>query len=160
MNSELPLKATGTALDHILTSAVILNWSALGGQPEPVTVRLEYHVGQSGSVENLRLWVRGREYWSLICDYTPNVGWSDGPRFANGFHSRYLGRLFQSILMNQNLFRIERGPNTNAMIEILTPTTEQLELANERVNEAFPKPTKPTAPRLATTQTALAPGKA
>ena len=148
MKTELPLKAT--PLDHILNSAVVLNWDALACQTAPATIRLEYHVGKDGSIENLRLWARGREYWSLICDYTPNVGWSDGPRFANGYHSRSLGRLFQSILMNQNMFHHEHWPNTNATLEIHTPTAEETILANERVSEAFPRPSKTPAVLLAT----------
>ena len=93
MKTELPLKAPVAALNHILSSAVVLNWDAVASQSVPATVRLEYHIGTDGSVEYLKLWSLGREYWSLICDYTPNTGWSDGPRFTNGYHSRSLGRL-------------------------------------------------------------------
>ena len=133
-----------------MSSAVVLNWDAVACQVAPATVRLEYHIGSDGLVEYLKLWVRGREYWSLICDYTPNAGWSDGPRFANGYHSRSLGRLVQSILMNQGLFRHDCGPNTNATLEIHSPTAEDISLATERVNEAFPRPSKTPAFPLAT----------
>src|ERR1700742_1267799 len=113
MKTELPTKTTSTALGHILGSAVVLNWDALACQSKPATVRIEYHIGIDGSVDYLKLWACGREYWSLICDYSPHLGWSDGPRFSNGYHSRSLGRLLQSIMMNQNLFRHDGGPNTN-----------------------------------------------
>lgn len=142
MSIESMMQTAGPALDHILNSAVILNWNAFGGQPEGCTVKVEYHVGQNGTVENLRLWVQRREYWSLICDYTPNAGWSDGPRFANGFHSRNLARLLQSILMNQALFRLHCSPNSNATFEVRTPTLEDIGIASERVSVAFPIPMK------------------
>jgi hypothetical protein len=154
MKTELRLKLPVAALDHILSSAVVLNWNALACEPAPTTLRLEYHIGQDHTIENLKLWACGREYWSLICDCTPNVSWSDGPRFANGYHSRSLGRLFQSILMNQNRFHHGYGSNTNATLEIHTPTAEDILLAGERVSEAFPRPSKTPAVLLAT-QTAF-----
>ena len=154
MKTELTLKLPVAALDQILSSAVVLNWNALACEPAPAMLRLEYHVGQDRAIENVKLWACGREYWSLICDYTPKVGWSDGPRFANGYHSRSLGRLFQSILMNQSQFHHGYGPNTNATLEIHTPTAEDTLVASERVSEAFPRPSKSPAVSSAT-QTAI-----
>ena len=145
MKTELSSNAAVTALDHIFSSAVVLNWDALACQPAPATIRLEYHVGRDGSVESLKLWSRAREYWSLICDCSLNAGWSDGPRFANGYHSRSLSRLLQSILMNQSMFHHEYGPNTNASLEISSPTSADTILANERVSAAFPLPSKTPA---------------
>ncbi len=141
MKPELPPKPSGTvALDHILRSAVVLNWDALAAGSPSGTVRVEYHIGTDGLVDHLKLWARAHEYWSLICDYSPDVGWSDGPRFQNGYHSRPLGRLLQSVMMNQNLFRHDCNPNSNATLEIRTPTVEEIEYATQRVKEAFPIP--------------------
>ena len=154
MKTELPLKVPVATLDHILRSAVVLNWNALACEPAPTMLRLEYHVGQDRAIGNVKLWACGREYWSLICDYAPNVSWSDGPRFANGYHSRSLGRLFQSILMNQNRFRHEYGRNTNATLEIHAPTAEDSLLARARVSEAFPRPSNTSTVSL-TTKTPL-----
>jgi len=141
MKTELPSQASVTTLDHILGSAVVLNWDALACQSSAATVRIEYHIGMDGSVEYLKLWARGREYWSLICDCSPHSGWSDGPRFSNGYHSRSLGRLLQSIMLNQSLFRHDCSPNTNATLEIGTPTAEDTSHATQRVNEVFQCPT-------------------
>jgi hypothetical protein len=73
------------------------------------------------------------------------MAWSDGPCFSNGYHSRPLARLLQSIMMNQPLFRHDCGPNTNATLDIGTPTSEDTSCAMQRVNEAFPRPAE--APR-------------
>jgi hypothetical protein len=139
MKTEMPIlvKTSSTGLDHILGSAVILNWEAVACQSQPATIRIEYHIGTDGSVDYLKLWACGREYWSLICDYSPHGGWADGPRFSNGYHSRPLGRLLQSIIMNQKMFRHECGPNSNATLEITIPTAEDTDCATQRVNEAF-----------------------
>ena len=134
---ETPVKSSPPVLiDHILTSAVVLNWEALTASPTG-KVRVEYHIGSDGSVENLTIWGSAREYWSLICNYSVNPGWSDGPSFSNGFHSRTLGRLLQSIMMNQNLFFHDRKPNTNGRLEIGAPTPQVTDDARLQVNETF-----------------------
>lgn len=138
MKVEIAFKPCSTvALDQILGSSVVLNWSSLGLGAAIASVRIEYHVGGEGSVDSLKLWACGGEYWSLICDYAPNVGWSDGPRFSNGYHSRQLGRLLQSILMNQDLFTHGRGPNTTGTVEIRLPTVEETTDATLQVHGAF-----------------------
>ena len=140
MKPELPPKTSDTALEHILSSAVVLNWAAVACQYQGASVRIDYHIGTDGAVDYLKLWACGREYWSLICDYAPLAGWSDGPRFANGYHSRSLGRLLQTIMMNQNLFRHDHRPNTSATVEIGIPTPEETECAAQRVSQAFERP--------------------
>ncbi len=140
MKTELPSRTCGIALQDILGSAVVLHWDALACQSQAALVRIEYHIGMDGALESLKLWARAREYWSLVCDCSPHMAWSDGPRFTNGYHSRPLGRLLQSIIMNQNIFRNESGPNTNATFEVGTPTPDDTSSAMQRVNEAFPRP--------------------
>ena len=140
MKIEAPSNPGGLALDQVLGSAVIINWNALvAGAPEGL-VKVEYHVGADGALEDLRLWALTREYWTLICEYSSRVGWADGPRFLNGFHSRPLSRLLQSIMSNQVLFQHQCTPNTNGTIEVRTPTAEDTMHATLRVNEMFPAP--------------------
>jgi hypothetical protein len=124
-------------LDHILTSVVVVNWEALTSSSPTARIRIEYHIGMDGTVEYLKLWMSAREYWSLICDYSIHPGWSDGPRFSNGYHSRSLGRLLQSIMMNQKLFGHGCEPNSNGLLEIGTPTLQDTDEARLRVNETF-----------------------
>jgi len=139
MKVDLAFKPCSTVpFDQILGSSVVLNWSSLGLGTAVASIRIEYRVGSERSVESLKLWACGGDYWSLICDYTPNVGWTDGPRFSNGFHSRQLARLLQSILMNQDLFTHARGPNTNGTIDIRVPTPQQTTDATLEVHGAFP----------------------
>ena len=141
MKIDLPPAASGSvALDHILGSAVVLNWDALACGSTNGLVKIEYHIGSDGSLEYLRLWARAREYWSLICDCSIDRGWSDGPRFSNGYHSHRLGRLLQSIMLNQNLFRHDVRPNGNGTLEIGPPTAEDTTCATARVSEAFQRP--------------------
>ena len=137
MKLAMALKSCNTPLDQILGSSVVLNWSSLGLATTVGAITIEYHVGSEGVVESLKLWACAREYWSLICDYAPNAGWSDGPLFSNGYHSRRLGRLLQSILMNQDLFAHTRSPNSNGIVEIGVPTVQQTTDARSQVSETF-----------------------
>lgn len=141
MKDETPAKVCNPVpLDNILTCAVVLNWDALAPGSTTGIVKVEYHIGMDGAVESLKLWASAREYWSLVCDYSTNLGWSDGPRFSNGYHSHRLGRLLQAIMLNQNLFRHDGSSNTNGKLEIGTPTAEEITSATLLLSEAFPPP--------------------
>ena len=124
-------------LDELLNSAVVLNWDAVTQGSMPGRVKVEYHIGADGTLEYLKLWSQAREYWSLICEYSTHLSWSDGPRFCNGFHSRLLGRLLQSIMMNQLRCSHDRKPNTNGTLEVGPPTAEDVEAANLRFSEVL-----------------------
>ena len=139
MKIEIPIipSAPPQALDELLNSAIVLNWDALIQSSTPGRVRIEYHIGADGALEYLKLWRIAREYWSLICEYSVRPGWSDGPRFCNGYHSRSLSRLLQSIMMNQKLCSHGRSPNTNGTLEVGPPTAEDVDDAKLRVNGTF-----------------------
>ncbi len=134
--STIP-SALPQSLDQLLSSAVVLNWDALTRAAIPGRVRVEYHIGADGALEYLKLWNSTREYWSLICEYSTHLSWSDGPRFSNGYHSHSLARLLQSIMMNQRLCSESGGPNTNGRLEVGPPTVEEIEAAKVRISETF-----------------------
>lgn len=139
MKSKVPIAPLmpPQPLDQLLNSAVVLNWDALTQSPTSGRIRVEYHIGPDGALEYLKLWNTAREYWSLICEFSVHLGWSDGPRFCNGYHSRSLSRLLQSIMMNQRLCTHACSPNSNGMLEVGPPTTEEVEAARLRVTETF-----------------------
>jgi hypothetical protein len=135
MKNEVPTtpSAPPLSLDELLNSATVLNWDAITQSSMPGRVRIEYHVGADGSLEYLKLWSQAREYWSLICEYSTHLSGSDGPRFCNGYHSRSLARLLQSIMLCSHSY----SPGTNGMLEVGPPTAEDVEAAKLRVNDAF-----------------------
>ena len=143
---------TSVQLSQILESAVIMNWSDLVQVATGGLLQIEYHVGAAGSVDSLKLWCTNtRGYWSLICDYSVNPGWANGPRFSNGFHSRNLGRLLESIMLNQNQFLHASEVNSNTVIQIAPPKEEAIEAAKGQMADAFPAPVaalRKVAPRL------------
>jgi len=147
--APLERPAAGIELDRMLESAIILSWKDLGQSPTEGMVQVEYHVGPERSVEYLKMWCsNGRGYLSLVCDYSVNPGWSGGPRFANGYHSRELGRLLEAIMMNQAMFQHGCRPGNNVLVQVGPPTEEQIVTATQRVAETFAKPANPpTKPR-------------
>jgi hypothetical protein len=146
------LPAQNVQLSQILESAAVLNWSDLVQVATGGLLQIEYHIGGGRSVDSLKMWCNNtRGYWSLICDYSVNPGWSNGPRFSNGFHSRDLGRLLESIMLNQNLFQHGSEVNSNVVIQIGPPTQEEIAAAKLQMDETFPTPVavlRKAAPRL------------
>src|SRR5271157_2061103 len=135
------LPAPNVSLDHVLESAVVLNWKDLVQGQAAGVVQIEYHVAPERSVDCLKMWCSTpRGYSSLICNYSVKPGWSSGPCFSNGFHSRDLGRLLESIMLNQNLFRLESEPNSNVVIQVGPPTPGQVESAKLQLSDIFPPP--------------------
>ncbi len=135
-------------LDHMLESAVALNWKDLVQGQSNGLVQIEYHVGGDRSVDCLKMWCSTpRGYSSLICNYSVNPGWSNGPSFSNGFHSRDLGRLLESIMLNQNLFQLVSEPNSNVVLQVGPPTPEQIESATVLLRDVFPPPAPVLRPK-------------
>jgi hypothetical protein len=146
------LPAQNVQLIQILESAAILNWSDLVQAATGGLLQIEYHVGGERTVDSLKMWCNTtRGYWSLICDYSVNPGWSNGPRFSNGFHSRNLGRFLESIMLNQNLFQHASEINSNVVIQVGPPTQQEIAAAELQMAGAFPAPVpvlRKVAPRL------------
>ncbi|MFZ1136116.1 MAG: hypothetical protein WAN69_14280 [Candidatus Korobacteraceae bacterium] len=148
-------------LNAILESAVFLSWPAFGQPSEGGMVQLEYHVGAELSIEYLKIWsATSRGYLSLVCDYAVAVHRPNGAgaRFANGFHSRDLGRVLDAIMMNQNLFSHGCRSNSNTVIQIKPPSEEQLAQAKQRVDDALSLTAPPPrSPRVSKSATARVP---
>jgi hypothetical protein len=136
-----PPPAHDVKLDHVLEGAVVLNWKDLVQGQADGRVQIEYHVGGDRSVDCLKMWrSTPHGYSSLICNYSVNPGWAGGPCFSNGFHSRDLGRLLESVMLNQNLFQFESEPNSNVVIQVSAPTPEEVESARLQLCNIFPPP--------------------
>jgi len=136
-----PMPAYAIKLDHVLESAAVLNWQDLMQGQSPGLVQIEYHIGGERSVDCLKMWrSTPHGYSSLICNYSVNPSWSSGPSFSNGFHSRDLGRLLESIMLNQHLFQPVSEANRNVMIQVSPPTAEQVESARLELSNIFPAP--------------------
>jgi hypothetical protein len=133
-------------LNRILESAVILSWKDLGQAPSEGMVQLEYHTGHERTIEYLKMWcANGRGYLSLVCDYSVSPGWSGGPRFSNGYHSRELGRMLEAIMMNQSMFQSDVRPDSNVLLQVGPPTSEQAADAALTVAASFPAQLNPPA---------------
>jgi hypothetical protein len=137
-----PLPEYDIKLDHVLESAAVLSWQDLMQGQSSGLVQIECHIGSERSVDCLKMWrSTPRGYSSLICNCSVNPGWSGGPSFSNGFHSRDLGRLLESILLNQHLFQPVSDANSNVLIQVGPPTAEQVESAKLQLSNIFPAPT-------------------
>jgi len=68
MTADEATSSESVPLDHILESAVVINWSDLVRGAIPGLVHVEYHVGEERLIDNVRIWSSTtRGYWSLVC---------------------------------------------------------------------------------------------
>ena len=151
--APVPQPAPDMKLDRVLEAAVVSSWKDLGQTlAADAIIQIEYHLCAASTVDSLKMWsATARGYWSLMCDYSINPGWSNGPRFNNGFHSRDLGRLLESIMINQHLFQHASAARSNVVIQITAPSEEHIASAKLLLRETFPEPVptlRKSAPRL------------
>lgn len=122
-SAVLPLPLKG-----VLSNAVVFNWNELMSQSVASQVQIEYHVGPSGSIEFLKVWgaaIRG--HWDLICSYWtyPSSSRQSGLQFASSQESDTFRGMLDSIMQNQELFRVETAPGTDGMIQVSPPTEKE-----------------------------------
>jgi hypothetical protein len=126
-SSNLP--AVGTlSFDDVLFNTLVCSWNELMPEAGAGQVQIEYHVGPAGSVEFVKVWgatIRG--HWDLICEHWMSSGISNqgGLRFANGHKPGTFGALLNSIMQQQQLFRVGAAPGTNCMIQVSPPTDQE-----------------------------------
>ena len=115
-------------LKDMLADALVSNWNELMSESVASQVQIEYHVGPAGSIEFLKVWgaaIRG--HWDLVCSYWmyPSSSRQSGLQFANGQRSDTFRGMLDSIMQNQELFRVETAPGADGMIQVSPPTEKE-----------------------------------
>jgi len=126
-------------LDSVLADAVVLNWSDLMPELTSGLIHIEYHVEPRGAVEFVKVWAAPtRGYWDLVCEHflLPNTASQSGLRFANGYKSKGLERMLDSIMQHQEMFLMSTPPGADRMIQVPPPTVADTLAASGRM-EAF-----------------------
>src|SRR5215469_756329 len=98
-------ETAGQPLDRILEAAVIVSWRDLVPNKEAALVHVEYDSDARGNVTFLRVWsstVRG--FWRLICTHSVSDSQNSRTRFAEGFASARLARIFEVAMQHQDVF--------------------------------------------------------
>lgn len=127
-------------LEQILESAVVLSWKDLMDSSDG-RIQIEFRASTTGSVEYVKVWASGttRGHWFLVCA-SPGVAPSAPGRtdFSNGFHSGFLAQTLAYVLANPRQFPTRPDGFTN-LIQVQSPTEEEIKLATEHVRDATEK---------------------
>ena len=128
------------SLDHILESAVISSWTALTRGAQTALIHIEYGFAAGGTVDYLKVWSSlTRGHWLLACEYwmSANTFHDTGVRFENGYESEDLAHILEFVMQRQSEFILPPNLGRQGLLQISTPTDEEIAAAGEFVHGTF-----------------------
>jgi len=127
-------------LDRILESAVISSWTALTRGAEDGLIHIEYGLIAGGTLDYLKVWSSlTRGHWLLACEYwmSASAFHSTGVRFDNGYESEPLAHILECVMQHQGEFDLPLNLGRQGLLQISTPTKEEIAAAGELVHRTF-----------------------
>ena len=132
----VPKSSEPIPLDQVLESAVVINWNDLIRGSNPALIHLEYHIGEAGFIDNLRIWSStARGYWSLVCQCLIDPDLSCTVNFRNGYEARDLGKSLQTIMKRQAEFPYKSTVDTNHLVQVGQPTVDLIAAAKTNIEK-------------------------
>ena len=131
---------TDRGLDHIFESAVISSWTALTHGAQPGLIHIEYGFAAGGTLDYLKVWASlTRGHWLLACEYWMSASsfHSTGVRFDNGYESEALAHILECVMQHQGEFDLPTNLGRQGLLQISTPTKEEIAEAGELVHRTF-----------------------
>jgi len=128
------------SLDHILESAVISSWTALTRGAQTGLIHIEYGFAAGGTLNYLKVWSSlTRGHWLLACEYwmSANTFHDTGVRFENGYESEDLAHILEFVMQRQSEFILPPNLGRQGLLQISTPTDEEIAAAGEFVHGTF-----------------------
>jgi len=138
--SELMTLNENQSLECILESAVVVSWRDLMRGAQTGLIHIEYGFAPTGTVDYLKCWSSiTRGHWLLACEYwmSASTFHATGVRFENGYQSEGLARILEFIMQHQNSFVLPMDHGRQGLLQIPTPTEEEITAAAAALNEAF-----------------------
>jgi hypothetical protein len=127
-------------LERILESAVVISWADLTRGAPTGLVHIEYGFAAGGTLDYLKVWSSlSRGHWLLACQYwmSANAFHTAGVGFENGYKSEGLAHYLEIAMQHQNSFVLPPNLGRQGLLQISTPTTEEIAAAAALVNVAF-----------------------
>jgi hypothetical protein len=131
---------TDRSFDHILESAVISGWTALTRGAQTGLIHIEYGFAAGGTLDYLKVWSSlTRGHWLLACEYWMSASsfHSTGVRFDNGYESEALAHILECVMQHQGEFDLPPNLGRQGLLQISTPTKEEIAEAGELVHRTF-----------------------
>jgi hypothetical protein len=127
-------------LEQILESATVLFWTDLMRGAQAGLIHIEYGFAPAGTLDYLKFWSSiTRGHWLLACEYWMSASTLHraGVRFENGYQSKGLAHILESVMEHQNSFVLPENLGRQGLLQILTPTEQESTAAAASVNQAF-----------------------
>jgi hypothetical protein len=128
------------SLDQILESAVVVSWADLMRGAQTGLIHIEYGFAPSGTLDYLQVWSSiTRGHWLLACAYWMSASkfHGTGVHFENGYQSEGLAHILELVMQHQNAFVLPPDRGRQGLLQIPTPTQEEITAAAASVSEAF-----------------------
>jgi hypothetical protein len=128
------------SLERILESAIVVSWVDLMRGAQAGLIHIEYGFSAGGTLDYLRfLSSISRGHWLLVGEYWMQTSESHcaGFRFENGYQSEGLLHLVELMMQHQGAFSLPEDRGRQGLLQISTPTREEIAAATTSVNEAL-----------------------
>jgi len=127
-------------LEGILESAVVVSWADLMRGAQTGLIHIEYAFAPGGTFDYVKLWSSiSPGHWLLACAYwmTTSTYHNRGVNFDNGYQSQGLAHILESVMQHQDRFSFPTDFGRQGLLQIHTPTEEEITEAAASVSEAF-----------------------
>jgi hypothetical protein len=126
--------------DHMLESAVVANWGDLMRGARGGLIHVEYGFAASSALEYLQIWSSiSRGHWLLGCAYRMSASEPGGGEVhvENGYQSEALAQFLELVVAHQNAFAPPPDLGRAGLLQIATPTQNEISAAAAWASEAF-----------------------
>ncbi len=127
-------------LEQVLESAIVVSWVDLMRGTESGLIHVEYGFAPDATLDYLKVWSSlTRGHWLLAGEYwmAANTFHGVGVRFDNGYESEGLAHILESAMQHQNSFVLPPNLGRQGLLQISTPTAEEIAAAATRIHLAF-----------------------
>jgi hypothetical protein len=127
-------------LERILESAIVVFWADLMRGAQAGLIHIEYGFSAGGTLDYLRfLSSISRGHWLLVGEYWMGTSESHsaGFSFENGYQSQGLLHLVESMMQHQAAFSLREDLGRQGLLQISTPTREEIAAATTLVDDAL-----------------------
>ena len=127
-------------LEQILESAVVISWDDLMHGTHTGLIHIEYGFATNGTLDYLKVWSSlTRGHWCLASQYwmSANSFHAAGVVFENGYKSEGLAHILEMAMQHQDSFVLPPNLGRQGLLQISTPTAEEIAAATALVNVAL-----------------------
>ncbi len=128
------------SLERILESAIVVSWADLMRAAQTGLIHIEYGFVAGGTLDYLQVWSSITPgHWVQACEYWMSASkfHGTGVHFDNGYQSDGLARILEAVMQHQTAFSLPANLGRQGLLQIPTPTQEEIVGAAASVNEAL-----------------------